>query len=473
VSGDKQDYNLREIRKLLRKAFTPDHLKRVCLDSDALRPVVDDFGTKHSLNDMVDAVIDYCRTYRLFDELLKEVKRENPAQYALSKKKLRVSVASTGEDSSTSAEDGSEGSAAWRMYRSAGDEAFSSENWSLAIEEYTLALDETPDDAKTYGQRGWAYIEMGEVDEAIRDLNRSIALSPSYAAYHRRGIAYYRKQRYDQALSDYNEALKRYPKAGATLWNRGLVRQAQGDKLAAIWDFVECATINSTYRKEVKEKLGELSTPPLPVPPYVSILSSPILSAFHSERVKDVPWTVRASRVAGHFVALGPEADLYRSQPTKQEVQWKPPEPRSESGIWVEKIPVNWLAFYTQQSEVESLAAKHALLDDEAARRTYKPLEGKLQAALLPDNPFNLGAVLAYPPLRAEPPEPDKVREIASLLMEMGLLYWGKGATDHGRELLEESWLIFYQLEDARAEEIRKYLDKGSQPGSIFADPFG
>jgi tetratricopeptide (TPR) repeat protein len=75
-------YNIATIRKLLLRAFNAEGLHRFCLDQPQLRPVVDDFGPKYSLNDMVDGVIEYCWKQNLWDELLTEVKEANPKQYA-------------------------------------------------------------------------------------------------------------------------------------------------------------------------------------------------------------------------------------------------------------------------------------------------------------------------------------------------------------------------------------------------------
>jgi hypothetical protein len=92
MNHNKPDYDIQTIRQLLREAFTQEELRRACLDSAALRPVVDDFGFKYSLNDMVDVIIDYCRRRLLFDDLLEMVERLNPAQFARFKPRLTSSA---------------------------------------------------------------------------------------------------------------------------------------------------------------------------------------------------------------------------------------------------------------------------------------------------------------------------------------------------------------------------------------------
>ena len=63
-------------------------------------------------------------------------------------------------------------------------------------------------DAKFYNNRGAAYGEKGQYDQAISDFNRAIEINPRYTmAYNNRGIVYRLKGRYDQAISDFNKAI--------------------------------------------------------------------------------------------------------------------------------------------------------------------------------------------------------------------------------------------------------------------------
>jgi hypothetical protein len=69
------------IRELLRAAFTDKELRRFCQDRPALRPSLHSFSDKASLEDMIDAIMSYCRTRLLWDELLSGVAEVNPRQY--------------------------------------------------------------------------------------------------------------------------------------------------------------------------------------------------------------------------------------------------------------------------------------------------------------------------------------------------------------------------------------------------------
>ena len=92
---------IRVIRQLLLKAFDPpETLRRFCQERPDFRELLNRFGPKYSLDDMVDEVITYSGTYLLWDDLLREVAVFNAAQYEHIEPELRresgVSVAEPG-----------------------------------------------------------------------------------------------------------------------------------------------------------------------------------------------------------------------------------------------------------------------------------------------------------------------------------------------------------------------------------------
>lgn len=70
------------IRQLLMAVFTAQTLPRFCRDRPGFRPVLDSFGTGSGKADMVDRVLEHCEMYLLWNELLAEVAKVNPRQYA-------------------------------------------------------------------------------------------------------------------------------------------------------------------------------------------------------------------------------------------------------------------------------------------------------------------------------------------------------------------------------------------------------
>jgi tetratricopeptide (TPR) repeat protein len=67
-------------------------------------------------------------------------------------------------------------------------------------------------DAKFYNNRGIAFAEKGQYDQAISDFNRAIEINPRYnKAYNNRGIVYRLRGQYNQAISDFNKAIATNP----------------------------------------------------------------------------------------------------------------------------------------------------------------------------------------------------------------------------------------------------------------------
>ena len=69
-------------------------------------------------------------------------------------------------------------------------QALKEEDLDLKIERYTQAIEIDPDDFKAYNNRGNAYDDMGEYDQAIADYTEAIKIDPNHAmAYSNRGFS--------------------------------------------------------------------------------------------------------------------------------------------------------------------------------------------------------------------------------------------------------------------------------------------
>jgi hypothetical protein len=90
-----EQYNAPAIRNLIRDAFTVRELWRFCQDRPAFRPILTHCSPNPSLEDIVDALTEYCRTHVLFSELLLEIRQFNPQQYQRHRTRLYGSDAST------------------------------------------------------------------------------------------------------------------------------------------------------------------------------------------------------------------------------------------------------------------------------------------------------------------------------------------------------------------------------------------
>ncbi|MGD2099650.1 MAG: tetratricopeptide repeat protein [Desulfobacterales bacterium] len=77
--------------------------------------------------------------------------------------------------------------------------------------------------AEAYNNRGLAFYNMEQHQQAIGDFNQAIQINPKYAeAYNNRGNAYYALQQYQQAEAQYTESLRLKPKYAKAHLNRGL-----------------------------------------------------------------------------------------------------------------------------------------------------------------------------------------------------------------------------------------------------------
>ena len=80
-----------------------------------------------------------------------------------------------------------------------------------AIERFTQTIDNDPNSAPAYYQRGSAYQRSGGIERAIKDFSQAIALSKDYAkAYHKRGLLYLEIDEAQKAIIDFRKASQCY-----------------------------------------------------------------------------------------------------------------------------------------------------------------------------------------------------------------------------------------------------------------------
>jgi tetratricopeptide (TPR) repeat protein len=90
--------------------------------------------------------------------------------------------------------------------------------------------DQDPRVVRAYNQRCWARAVLGqELDEALRDCNAALRLSPQSAnILDSRGLVNLRRKQFDKAIADYDEALKINPKIAWSLYGRGIAELRKG-----------------------------------------------------------------------------------------------------------------------------------------------------------------------------------------------------------------------------------------------------
>jgi tetratricopeptide (TPR) repeat protein len=121
-------------------------------------------------------------------------------------------------------------------------------DYDQAIRDFDEAVRLNPKDAVVYYDRGVAYGRKGEVDREISDYDEAIRLDPRFAyAYNNRGVAYRQKGNYDGAMRDYNQAIRLDPKFALAYYNRGVAFRQKGDHDRAILDYDQAILLNPKY----------------------------------------------------------------------------------------------------------------------------------------------------------------------------------------------------------------------------------
>ena len=117
-----------------------------------------------------------------------------------------------------------------------------------AIELLTIMIEKQPTDAKLYSWRSTAKHHLGRHDDAIADLDRSIALNPQDARlFNNRGFMQLGMERFEAALSDFDQAAQRSERFANVYNNRGLVYIATQRFDDAIEQFNRAVEIDPQY----------------------------------------------------------------------------------------------------------------------------------------------------------------------------------------------------------------------------------
>ena len=86
-------------------------------------------------------------------------------------------------------------------YYNRGVAYFRQGDYDHAVEDYTKALELSPDEAEVYFDRGIAHSHNREFDHAIYDYTQALIRKPNYAeVHHNRGVAYRIIGKHDKAL---------------------------------------------------------------------------------------------------------------------------------------------------------------------------------------------------------------------------------------------------------------------------------
>jgi membrane associated rhomboid family serine protease/Flp pilus assembly protein TadD len=121
-----------------------------------------------------------------------------------------------------------------------------------AIADYSEAIGLDSKNAGYLNNRCWARAIAGrELPLAVTDCTEALRIAPNDAnIMDSRGFAYLRLSRLDDAVADYNEALGRNPKLASSLYGRGLAKLEKGDTAGGEADIAAAKAIQANIAEE-------------------------------------------------------------------------------------------------------------------------------------------------------------------------------------------------------------------------------
>ncbi|HIK29180.1 MAG: tetratricopeptide repeat protein [Oscillatoriaceae bacterium SKW80] len=117
-------------------------------------------------------------------------------------------------------------------------EATNSGNFVTAEKYWTEMIEQLPENAALWSNRGNAKVSQNKLEEAIADYNKAIELAPEAPEpYLNRGIALEGLGQWQKAIADYNRVLELEPTDAAAFNNRGNAFAGLGEWEKAIADY--------------------------------------------------------------------------------------------------------------------------------------------------------------------------------------------------------------------------------------------
>ena len=146
-------------------------------------------------------------------------------------------------------------------------------NLDLALANFNRALALDANLEKVYENRGIVYAKMGRDDLALADFNRALEINPHYvSAYHNRGMLYTRQDHIDLALVDFNRVVELNPYDGQNFFNRANLYVMTKQYDSALSDYTHALKLNPDdvdsynnrggvyfHKKMWKEALGDFN----------------------------------------------------------------------------------------------------------------------------------------------------------------------------------------------------------------------
>lgn len=127
--------------------------------------------------------------------------------------------------------------ACWMAYNNRADVYIKQGQIQLALADADRAVALNPDCWETHATRGGVHFKIGAWSTALADLNRAIEIKPdAVPAILDRGTAYQKLGQLEKAIADYSRVIDILPTDGLAYINRGVARQQAGELDRAIED---------------------------------------------------------------------------------------------------------------------------------------------------------------------------------------------------------------------------------------------
>ena len=137
--------------------------------------------------------------------------------------------------------------------------------YEKAVELFTEAIRQAPEDYRLYNDRGVAYKRAGDLERAMADYAKALELKPDFTnALNNRGLVYLLKGEYANAVADFRKALECGGLEEKVHTNLGLALAAKGDHEAAVQSFKKALSSGPSDHKvflfmaKSMEKMGSM-----------------------------------------------------------------------------------------------------------------------------------------------------------------------------------------------------------------------
>ena len=128
-------------------------------------------------------------------------------------------------------------------YLSRGNAALERGDQTEALRLFNEAIRRDPRLAEAYLARSLIWLGREELDKALEDCNQAVTLDPTSAAFNLRGTVRRLLKDLDEAWADQNRSLQADGSYAAAYYERGLLRELQGDRRNAINDFTKSISL--------------------------------------------------------------------------------------------------------------------------------------------------------------------------------------------------------------------------------------